>query len=481
MGTALDDLIALLELEPLEVNLFRGVSPERGPPAGVRRAGRGPGARRGGPHRRARPAGALAARVLPAARRPDASRSSTRSTASATARASRPAGSSRSSTGAPIFNLQASFHVVEAGPDHQYPMPDVPTPEELPTFQERLEPSTATGSRRRCADWLERERPIDQRPAELPRWIDPGPREPQPGRLDQGERDAARRPAAPRRASSSYASDLTMLDTAMLPHGNSYRRGRVPDREPRPRDVVPPPVPRRRLAALPPEEPVGVRRARHRRRARSSRSDGQLAITVIQEGLMRPIRHRAERGAADAIARRTRRPALRHGHDADAGDAHRDGRGRGRRRRVRRGPDGQPARRSSPPTLLGKEAALYTPSGTMANQLAIRVLAPTGHRGARARRARTCTGTRRAAAASNSGVQIRPLAGRRRGRARRRDRAAALEAARHHLPPVSLVTIENTHMPANGRPCAGARGRATVACGRRRARAAAALRRRAHL
>src|SRR6478752_8092092 len=28
MGTALDDLIALLDLEPLEVNLFRGVSPK---------------------------------------------------------------------------------------------------------------------------------------------------------------------------------------------------------------------------------------------------------------------------------------------------------------------------------------------------------------------------------------------------------------------------------------------------------------------
>ena len=32
--------------------------------------------------------------------------------------------------------------------------------------------------------------------------------------------------------------------------------------------------------------------------------------------------------------------------------------------------------------LLGKEAALYVPSGTMANQLALRVLAPPGHRGA---------------------------------------------------------------------------------------------------
>ena len=38
--------------------------------------------------------------------------------------------------------------------------------------------------------------------------------------------------------------------------------------------------------------------------------------------------------------------------------------------------------RRSRPALLGKEAALYVPSGTMANQLAIRVLASPGHRGA---------------------------------------------------------------------------------------------------
>ncbi len=44
--------------------------------------------------------------------------------------------------------------------------------------------------------------------------------------------------------------------------------------------------------------------------------------------------------------------------------------------------------------LLGKEAALYVPSGTMANQLAIRVLADAGHRGAVPRPRRTSTATR---------------------------------------------------------------------------------------
>ena len=136
MGRALDDLIDLLELEQLEVNLFRGVSPDEdrqrvfgGQVAGQALVAAG--------RTVDRPARALAARVLPAARRPDASRSSTTSTASATATASPPAGSSRSSTARAIFNLSASFHIDEAGPEHQYPMPDVPDPETLPTMRER--------------------------------------------------------------------------------------------------------------------------------------------------------------------------------------------------------------------------------------------------------------------------------------------------------------------------------------------------------
>jgi threonine aldolase len=56
-----------------------------------------------------------------------------------------------------------------------------------------------------------------------------------------------------------------------------------------------------------------------------------------------------------------------------------------------------------------------------------------------------------AAVASNSGVQIRPLPDEH-GVVSPHAIAAALEASRHHFPPISLVTIENTHMPAGGRP-----------------------------
>src|SRR5439155_8968411 len=42
--------------------------------------------------------------------------------------------------GRAIFNLAASFHASEEGLDHQVPMPEVPDPDSLPTFQERMAP-----------------------------------------------------------------------------------------------------------------------------------------------------------------------------------------------------------------------------------------------------------------------------------------------------------------------------------------------------
>lgn len=99
---------------------------------------------------------------------------------------------------------------------------------------------------------------------------------------------------------------------------------------------------------------------------------------------------------------------------------------------------------------LGKEAALFTASGTMANQLAISVLTRPGTEILCPARAHIFR-YEAAAVASNSGVQIRPLADEH-GVVSPRSIAAALDATRHHFPPVSLVTVENTHMPASGRP-----------------------------
>jgi threonine aldolase len=100
--------------------------------------------------------------------------------------------------------------------------------------------------------------------------------------------------------------------------------------------------------------------------------------------------------------------------------------------------------------LLGKEAALFTPSGTMANQLALRVLGRPGTEVLCGERAHVYR-YEQASAAGNAGVQLRPLpdGG---GVLAPGDVARAVTAQQHHFPELSALAIENTHMPASGRP-----------------------------
>lgn len=99
---------------------------------------------------------------------------------------------------------------------------------------------------------------------------------------------------------------------------------------------------------------------------------------------------------------------------------------------------------------VGKEAALYVPSGVMANQLALRVLTRPGDT--------VLAGARQhiviyegGAAERNAGVRIHALADDD-GTLRPDDVAAARAAADHHQPPPAMVCVENTHMPADGAP-----------------------------
>jgi threonine aldolase len=100
--------------------------------------------------------------------------------------------------------------------------------------------------------------------------------------------------------------------------------------------------------------------------------------------------------------------------------------------------------------LLGKEAALYVPSGTMANQLALRLLARPGTEVLCGERAHVYR-YEHAAAATNSAVQLRPLPDAD-GTLAPADVARAAASQQHHLPAISALFLENTHMPASGRP-----------------------------
>jgi len=99
---------------------------------------------------------------------------------------------------------------------------------------------------------------------------------------------------------------------------------------------------------------------------------------------------------------------------------------------------------------VGKAAALFVPSGTMGNQLALRLLAPRGTVVIAGRRQHVAI-YENGAGALNAGVQFH-LVDDRDGTISPDDVRWSIEAAAHHQPRPSLVAVENTHMPANGAP-----------------------------
>lgn len=102
--------------------------------------------------------------------------------------------------------------------------------------------------------------------------------------------------------------------------------------------------------------------------------------------------------------------------------------------------------------LVGKAAALYVPSGTMANQLAVRVLAPRGGLVVTGRR-QHLVAHEDGATPALAGVQLHPVPDDD-GTIAPADVAWARRAGDHHWPRAALVCVENTHAPACGAPWA---------------------------
>src|SRR5438132_5508423 len=132
---AVDELCELLDLEPIEVNIFRGVSPKEdrqrvfgGQVAGQALVAAGRTVERGSVHSLhayfLRPGDPTVPILYEVDRIRDGRSFTTRRVIAI-------------QHGRAIFNLSASFHVDEPGFEHQVPMPDLPEPESLPTFQER--------------------------------------------------------------------------------------------------------------------------------------------------------------------------------------------------------------------------------------------------------------------------------------------------------------------------------------------------------
>ena len=140
MQEALDDLISLLDLEPIEVNLFRGLSPDedRQRVFGGQVAGQ---ALVAAARTIEEPGRLVHSLHASSARETRKCPSCTRLTESATAKASQLVVSWQFNMVEQFLIFQASFHDQEPGHDHQNAAPlDVPAPETLPNFQERMAP-----------------------------------------------------------------------------------------------------------------------------------------------------------------------------------------------------------------------------------------------------------------------------------------------------------------------------------------------------
>lgn len=123
--------------------------------------------------------------------------------------------------GRPIFGLSASFQPAEDGPDHQIEMPAAPPPESLPTWTERAQTMIHKIENPELREWLQRERPIDTRNVD-DRPL--GQREKRPPRQLVWVRANGRLPDALtlHQCVVTYASDMTLLDTATLPHAIAW-------------------------------------------------------------------------------------------------------------------------------------------------------------------------------------------------------------------------------------------------------------------
>ena len=124
--------------------------------------------------------------------------------------------------GRAIFNMSASFHVHEDGLDHQLDMPNVPPPESLRSELELIR-DRADLLPESVRTVLTQDRPIDFR---LVEHIDPFEPSHQPPVRHMWLRAVGRMPdeALAHQAVLAYASDYGLLGTALQPHAKSYRR-----------------------------------------------------------------------------------------------------------------------------------------------------------------------------------------------------------------------------------------------------------------
>jgi acyl-CoA thioesterase-2 len=127
--------------------------------------------------------------------------------------------------GREIFTMTASFHLAEPGIEHAAPMPRVPAPEELPRELDLVR-AMADRIPEPLRDIYTQDRPIDFRTVDPVDPFAPEPRDPVKHMWFRAEGAMPDDPVL-HQAVLAYASDYGLLGTALLPHRLSYLMRRV--------------------------------------------------------------------------------------------------------------------------------------------------------------------------------------------------------------------------------------------------------------
>jgi len=219
LAAAIENLLSILDLEPLEHNLFRGRSPEDGWQRvfGGQVIGQAlvAASRTVEPERQAhslhayflRPGDPGVPIIYEVDRIRDGKSFVTRRVVAI-------------QHGHAIFSMAASFQVMEEGQlDHQTPAPRVPPPEDLMS-EEELKRQFIESAREPMKGYWRRERPIELRPVSLRHYVT---RE----KLDPVQhvwfRTTGPLPEDPvlQKCVLAYASDMLLLDTSLYPHART--------------------------------------------------------------------------------------------------------------------------------------------------------------------------------------------------------------------------------------------------------------------
>jgi acyl-CoA thioesterase-2 len=288
MSRALDQLIEILDLEQLEVNLFRGRSPDErrqrifgGQVAGQALVAAGRTVERGSTHSLhayfLRPGDPTTPIIYDVDRIRDGRTFTTRRV-------------SAIQHGQAIFHLSASFQPDEPGPEHQMAMPEAPDPETVPNFEERIAKIPTDKLPEDVRSWIRRERPIEvravgagspfdhtKRPPTQLVWIRARGKLPDPLLLHQ--------------CVVAYASDMTLLDTITLPHGIVWSDGRYAMASLDHAMWFHRPFRADEWLLYAQDSPV-AHGARGFATGRLFTRDGTLVGSVVQEGLIRPLGQR---------------------------------------------------------------------------------------------------------------------------------------------------------------------------------------------